>query len=364
MKKLWTFLKILFLRLRFLMIFIVIGIVMASWPTIMAMVDRYTRPEKEASKGSNDLEWYCPMHPSVVRDEAGQKCPICGMPLSKRKKGEKVELPPGVASRTVLSPFRVRQAGIATSEVAYRTLAREVRSVGFIDYDQRLLAHISVRIAGRADEIYINYVGIPVKAGDPVYKLYSPELLTTQKEYLLALAKVDELSARSSPDDAALVEARATLASSAERLRLWGITAEEIARLQEKKKVLTHLTIRSPIEGVVIKKEIYAGQYVEVGEVPYTVADLRNVWMQAEIFESDIALVRPGQAVEIRTEAYPGELFKGTVAFVEPILRAETRTVRVRADVPNLELKLKPGMFVTAALRVPVARSGEVYYGC
>jgi membrane fusion protein, copper/silver efflux system len=358
-----TFFRVLFVRLRFVLVFVVVGLLVGNWDRIMNVVDRLTRP-RAGDVVSGEFEWFCPMHPTVVRQDPKEKCPICGMPLSQRKRGEKTALPPGVLQRVALTPTRIRQAGVGTEEVAYRPLVREIRTVGNIVWDERKLAHISARIAGRADELFINFAGVRVKKGDPVYKLYSPDLVTTQEEYVLALKGLEDVKSRPGADEAAIGRAQRLAGSAREKLRLWGITDEQIADLQKSGKPQTHLTIVSPIPGLVIEKDIHAGHYLKEGEDPYTVVDDSVVWMQADVFERDMALVREGQVVEIKAEAFPNDAFRGTVAFVAPELDLATRTVKVRVDVPNPEAKLKAGMYVTAALRVPLGKSTDVYYGC
>ncbi|MBI3269664.1 MAG: efflux RND transporter periplasmic adaptor subunit [Planctomycetes bacterium] len=361
-------LQILFVRLRFLFVFVVVGLVVGNWGFILAYVDRMTRPRGAEDAAQGDFEWFCPMHPSVVRDDPKQKCPICGMPLSKRKRGEPTRLPPGILSRLQLSPYRIRQAGVATTEVRYRALVREVRAVGTVDYDETRLAHISARVAGRVEELYVNFAGVEVHKGDPVYKLYSPDLVSAQEEYVLSLKANDTAQAPAGAPAAGAtgpVAASERVSQSArDRLRLWGLTDEQLAELEKSRQAQHAVTIFSPLSGVVIEKEIHAGHYLQVGEDPYTVADLSNVWAQVEVFESDVPLLEIGQTVELVNEAFPAEPFVGTIAFVAPALQPETRTVRVRIDVPNPERKLKPGMFVSAILRVPVGRHAEVFYGC
>lgn len=352
--------RTLFLRLRFLFVFIAIGLVVGHWDGIMTRLDRWTRGEAK-DLVSGDVEWFCPMHPSVIRGNDKDKCPICFMPLSRRKKGEPLETPAGVLHRLQLSPARIRQAGVATAEIGYRDLVREIRTLGSLEWDERKIAHPSVRVAGRVDELYVNFVGQRIRKGDPLYKLYSPDLVTTQEEYLLALRTVEELKGS---DAASLARAGRLAESTRERLRLWGIGDDQIAALEKSKKAETHLVIASPIAGVVTKKDVDIGHYVSVGQDPWTVADDSVFWMQAQVFERDLGLIKAGQTVDIAVEAYPGRPFAGKVAFIAPEVQADSRTARVRVEVPNPDGLLKPGMLVSAVFRVPLGRSGELFYGC
>jgi Cu(I)/Ag(I) efflux system membrane fusion protein len=147
-------------------------------------------------------------------------------------------------------------------------------------------------------------------------------------------------------------------------MRLWGISDDQVAALEKSRKADTHAVIASPIGGVVIKKDIDIGRYVMVGEDPWTVADDTAFWMQAQVFERDLGLVKEGQQVEISAEAFPGRKFGGKVAFIAPEVQADTRTARVRVEIPNPDGALRSGMYVTAVFRVPLGRSGEVFYGC
>jgi Cu(I)/Ag(I) efflux system membrane fusion protein len=354
-----SILKILLVRLRFLLAFLTIGLLVAKWDYILNLTDRLTRPSSTAEKLAGDVEWFCPMHPSVVRAEPGN-CPICGMPLSQRKRGAIAKPPEGVLSRLQLSPYRIRQAGLATEEIRYRPLVRDVRTVGFIAYDERRLTDLSARIAGRVDELFVNFEGDRVKANEPVYKIYSPDLVTTQEEYLLAMKTLDEISQVDQHDKE--VGARATrLAEAArQRLRLWGISDAQVAEIERTRKAQTHLVIHSPVSGVVYKKDIHAGHYVEVGQDPFTIADDSTVWMQAEVFERELGLITVGQLVEIESEAYPGKPFHGAVAYIQPSLQAETRTAKVRVDIDNENGSLKPGMYVSAIVRVPLGKVEEI----
>ena len=344
------FFQILFIRLRFVLVFVAVGLVVGNWSRITNIVDRYTRPHGE-EVASGDFEWFCPMHPTVIRNDPNAKCPICGMPLSKRKKAEKVELPAGILGRLQLSPYRIRQAGVASEEARPRALVREIRTVGRIDWDERRYSDLAARVGGRADELYVNFTGVRIQKGDPLYRLYSPDLVSTQEEYLLALKGLEDAQKAGGE---AIGRARRLAEASRERLRLWGIADAQIGELEKTKKAQTYLTITSQSSGIVVTKNIHAGHQVNVGDDPYTLVDDAVMWMQAEVFEKDLTLVRDGLKVEITSEAFPGRTFEGTVAFVAPQVSPQTRTVKVRVDVPNPERILKSGLYVTAVLRIPI----------
>ncbi|HLY72564.1 MAG TPA: efflux RND transporter periplasmic adaptor subunit [Planctomycetota bacterium] len=356
--------KIVFLRLRFIFIFVVIGVVSWKWELIMNTVDKVTRPKQAADLVQGDYEWYCPMHPFIIRSDDKQKCPICGMPLSRRKRGEQVQLPAGVVGHVQLSPYRIKQGGVATEEIGYKTLIRELRTVGTIDYDERRANKITARFPGRADELFVNFAGVRIQKGDPLYKIYSPDLAATEEEYLLAIKGYEDQNTPEGAKGDAVDRARRLVDSSRQRMKLWGITDEQIHALEKAKKVETYVTVESPVSGIVTRKDITAGQQLMMGDSPYTVIDDASVWMQAEVFERDLSLIREGRMVEIATESYPGESFMGKVSFVGQQIDPATRTIRVRVDVDNSNLRLKQGMYVTALFRIPVAGFGEIFYGC
>jgi Cu(I)/Ag(I) efflux system membrane fusion protein len=343
--------KTLFLRLRFIFVFIVIALIVGRWSWIMNVADRITRPKTVAEAATAGFEWFCPMHPTVVRGDNKEKCPLCGMPLSKRKHGEVVKLPAGVLSRLQLTPFRIQQAGVAVEEIGFRPLVRELRTVGTMEWDDRRMSHPSVRVAGRVDELYVNFVGARVKKGDPLYKLYSPDLSSTQVEYLLALKAIEETKDASAD---AVGRAKRLAESSRERLRLWGLTDEQLDLLEKSRQATSHVTITSPVAGLVIKKAIDLGHYVVVGEDPWTLVDDSVMWLQAEIFERDLALVKLDQQVELSSEAWPGAPVLGRIVFIAPTVEPETRTTKVRIEVPNPGSLFKAGMYMTAVFRVPL----------
>ncbi len=318
-----------------------------------------------AASEEGEVEYFCPMHPQVVSDKPG-KCPICGMPLSKRPKGA-VKAPTEAGPEVPIVQFSPRQmklAGVRTDTASYRSLTREIYTVGRMTYDERKLAYATARIMGRVDKLFVDFTGTDVEQGAPLVWIYSPDLVSTQKEYLLALDTVKKLQGSSTKE--VVRGAESLLKASRERLLLWGITEEQVEELTRTREVKTHLVIYSPITGTVIKKDVLVGQYVMEGTQMYTIADLSNLWMMADVYEFEMALVKLGQKVEITSPTYPGHAFIGMVSFIDPFLNEQTRSVKVRVDVPNPELKLKPGMFVNATIKVPLGGEGgdRITYYC
>jgi len=253
-----------------------------------------------------------------------------------------------------VGPDQLRLAGVKTFEVTPRSLTREIQAVGRIDYDEKRLAFVSARVAGRIDRLYVNFTGTTVERGQPLLELYSPDLVSAQQEYLLALTTLERISKSPQPE---IVEGTRSLVEAArKRLLLWGITDEQIGELKNRREPRIHMTILSPITGTVIEKKALEGKYVAAGEPLYTIADLSSIWMLAEVYEYEMGLVRLDQEVEITTPTYSDRPFKGKISFINPSLEEKTRTVKVRADVPNPDGRLKPGMFVRARLVTPLGR--------
>jgi len=359
-RKTLTGIQIIFARLRFVAIFIIVALVVGYWDNIKNYYDKWTRPavapDSLVSAAAGDIEFYCPMHPEVVRSQPGQ-CPKCGMPLVKRNKGQAEQLPADVLARVTLTPKRKALAGIATTAVEYRTLVREIRSVAVLDYDETKLAHISARVPGRADDLFVQYTGQAVKRGDPVYSLYSPEVYTAQRDYLRARKQVNDL-AHNSPEQAKM-DATAFYNATLQKLVLWGVTQDQLDKLDDEfdrtGKIANNLTVTSPITGIVIKKSISAGDYIQVGAEPYTVADLSKLWLQLKLYERDVPLVQVGDPVDVMVEAFPNQVFTGGVTFKSFAVDPDTRTLDARVEVDNPDLRLRPGMFADAIVHVPMS---------
>jgi Cu(I)/Ag(I) efflux system membrane fusion protein len=272
---------------------------------------------------------------------------------SQHDKPVKPEKEKAISDKTVrLSPEVVRMSGIRTVPVRYRRLVKEIQTVGEIAYDERRVKVVSAWIGGRIDKLYVDFTGVEVKKGDPLAEVYSPELVSTQQEYLLALETLGKMWSLGNED--AKKSAKDLVEATRQRLLLWGISEEQIDRIKKTREVNTHMTVHAPIGGTVIHKRVHEGQYVKTGEPLYTIVDLSVVWALSDIYEYEMAWVKRGQNVSITSVTYPGVPFTGTVSFIDPFLDRKTRTVKVRMDVPNSKLMLKPGMFVETRLKIPL----------
>jgi Cu(I)/Ag(I) efflux system membrane fusion protein len=255
----------------------------------------------------------------------------------------------------VVIPAVARQLiGVRNAPAAYRALEQEIRTVGTVDVNERGLTQVTLKVSGWIKDVFVNSVGRPVRRGEPLFTLYSPDLLVTQDEYLLALKTQAQLAA--SPLAEAKANTVALVGSARERLRLWDLTDEQIAALERRGKAEPVLTVYAPSTGIVMKREALPGKYVEPGTTLYEVADLSTVWISADIYESEVTAVKLDQPVSVTFTAYPRETFRGNVSYIYPSLNTEARTVRVRLELPNPGLKLKPGMFGTVTLQIDAAR--------
>ncbi len=330
-----------------------IAVVLALF--VLSMTTAVIAPAQEEDE---ILYWTCGMHPSVRADGPG-KCPICNMDLVPVRVGQEEEQ--DVVTLTLSE--RARQlAGVRTSEVEYLPLERTIRAVGMLDYDERNRTYIAAWVSGRIDRLFVDFTGARVRAGEPLLWIYSPELVTAEEEYLLSLETVARV--QDSPAAEMAANARALLESSRSKLLLMGVTEGQIDELEQQGAARNEAVIVAPASGTVIHKGVQEGQYVKQGQHLFEIADLSGLWMMADIFETDYALIEEGQEVEITAPSYPGETFHGRVSFIDPFLDPSTRTVNVRVNVPNPGGRLKPGLSVDARVRAPVAKDDRDFYSC
>jgi Cu(I)/Ag(I) efflux system membrane fusion protein len=293
--------------------------------------------------------WTCSMHPNVRQPGPGQ-CPICGMDLipATTGSGDDGDETPVIT----LSAAARKLAEIRVAPVERRHVTAELRLAGKIEYDETTLREIAAWVPGRLERLYVAYTGEYVATGAPLVELYSPELLVGQQELLAALNMINNLSAGAAEN--VRQTAQRTAAAAREKLRRWGLTPEQIQEIISRGTPVDRVTITAPQGGVVVRKDAVEGAYVMTGMPIYAIADLSTLWVQLDAYEEDLAWVRAGDEVEFTTEAIPGEVFTGTVAFIAPILDESTRAVRVRVEAPNPRGRLKPGMFVRSVLQAGI----------
>jgi len=295
----------------------------------------------------------CPMHPSVRLPDPDAKCPICFMDLIPVADdgGEGNEL------RVSMSESAAALSDIETAPVGRFFPTAEVRLYGKVTYDETSVARLTAYFPGRIERLFVNYLGVPVAKGDHMAEVYSPELIAAFEEFRQAKAAAESNTATSELIRSAT---RDTLVAAREKLRLFGITPEQIAAIEDGSFESDRLTIYAPIGGVVTHLAAREGDYVQTGAPIATVADLSRLWLDLEAYESQLPMLRWGQRVSFTVEAHPGEVFEGQISFIEPMVDQRLRTAAVRVAVDNTDRRLKPGMFASAVVRPRVAEGGAV----
>jgi RND family efflux transporter MFP subunit len=254
-----------------------------------------------------------------------------------------------------LTPERMQSIGVRTGTVEYKQVSNDIRATGNVDIDERLVSYVQVRFPGYIRKVFANATYQYVRAGEPLFTVYSPDLVATQKEFLLA--RHNEQTLGSSTVDGVASGAE-TLASAAEqRLEQWDVPQSELNKLKLSGKPIMDLTINSPVSGYITERTALPNMYVETSTRLYTIADLSHVWVYAQVFQGDVGQLKPGDASEITVDSYPGRIFAGRIEQVLPQVDMATRTVRVRLAIANPGLKLKPGMFVNVALKTSIGRA-------
>ena len=286
------------------------------------------------------LYWTCGMHPSVKAEEPG-KCPICNMDLVPVMRVTETVPDEEKGIELTIGPAAARLAQIRTVEITRMMLVKKIRAPGELAYDETRSAVISSRVSGWIERLYADYTGVEIGKGEPLAEIYSPELVTAQKEYLLARSTALEKSAR-------------------EKLLLLGITPAQVDGLERRSEVKTVLPILAEIGGTVVHRYVTDGDFVKKGQALFLVSDLSRLWVYADLFENNLQHVEIGQMASITSDAFPGEEILAQVAFIEPSLDRKTRSVKVRLDVDNSNRLLKPGIRVDVAFRIPLSSDNGI----
>lgn len=252
------------------------------------------------------------------------------------------------AGAVMISAERQRLIGLTTARVERRSLERAIRAVGLVAYDERRVAHIHTKVTGWIESLQVDFTGELVEEGQQLLEIYSPELLSTQEEYLLALRAQGSLG--NSRYDVVRKGSDGLLQATRRRLQLWDITDAQIMAIEEMDKPFERLAIYSPIRGFVTHKAAYEGQHVGPDAELYTIADLREVWITADIYEYELPLIRVGQRAVVTLPYFPGESFAGRVDYIYPYMEAATRTAKARLVFSNPDWKLKPDMYANVVL--------------
>jgi len=356
-------------------IFKVAAILLAVILVITGSYFVYTKYNLKSSPQQTSAEIYtCPMHPQIIQDRPGQ-CPICGMDLVKKNeiKDENTDntehdLSAANINAVKLSPSQQVLANVQTEAVKTMVFQGEKTFNGYVKINEKNFAHISTAVSGKIVKMYVNFEGQYVKKGQPVLEIYSPEMVATEKEYLLALNNLKQVLM--SGNLKAIEHAESLVEASKRRLTYWEMTSAQLEELENSQAVRNTMIQYSKFSGTITKKYVHVGHWAIAGEDIYDVADLSNIWVIANIYESDIQYIKNGQSADIYSSAYPDDMIRAKINFINPIFNPESRTMEVRLDVSNPGMKLKPDMYVkikintyqNQTLAVPknaVIRTGE-----
>lgn len=308
----------------------------------------------DSQTGKKIKYWVAPMDPTYIRDKPG-KSPM-GMDLVPVYEEEGKEKEP--ASIISIDPVTMQNMGVRLGRVQRKTLIKYIRTLGNITFDETKIFTVNTKFNGWIEKLYVNFVGEDVKKGQPLFDIYSPELVTAQEEYLLAVEQYNSLATNSY--SRVRNGAERLLKASLTRLRYWDLTEEQIEQIGKSGKVQKILTIYSPAAGVVTQKIAFEGHYVKEGEHQYQIVDLSSVWVDVDVYEYELPWVRKGMAADMELAYIPGKRFKGRVLFIYPYLEAKTRTAKLRLAFANPGYQLKPGMYADIYLKSVVAKDSLV----
>ena len=320
-------------------------------------------PAASGKAAKSAVRYRCPMHPNYTSDKPGD-CPICGMklvPIEEEKParrtpaaGNVAKAGPPVAGQAAitLSPEKQQLIGLRTQVVTREPMTKVIRTVGQVTADETRLSRVYSKVGGWVEKLYVNFTGTTVRKGQPLLSIYSPELVSTQEEYLLALRAHARLV--QSPFQEVAGGGDSLLAATRRRLQLWDVPESEIRRIEQAGQPIKSLTLYSPATGYVMDKPVLEGQKVDPSTQLMVVADLSEVWVQAEFYEEDMPLVRVGDTAQLTANAYPARTWRGAIDYIYPSVDPQTRTLRARLRFANAGLILKPGMYANVMIEKPL----------
>ena len=302
-----------------------------------------------AAKERKVLYWYDPMHPAYKSDKPGI-APDCGMTLVPKYADEQNSMANMPSGAVTLSAEKQQLIGVRITKVERQPLTRTVRTTAQLTADETKIAHVHVKVTGYIDKVFVDYVGHLVKKGEPLFTIYSPDLVATQEEYLIS--KRGEKYLGGSPYKEVSDGANSLLKASRDRLKLWDISDEQIKKLDETGEVSKTITFYSPITGFVTDRKAFPQVAVTPDTELYTVSDLSTIWANADIYEYEVPYVHVGQRATMQLSYFPGRIWTGTVSHIHPMVDPQTRTVKVRIEFPNPNFELKPEMFADVQLNI------------
>ncbi len=310
-------------------------------------------PPRTVEEGDRKiLYWRSPMDPTEIYKEPGKD--KMGMDLVPVYEEEEAAGPPGTVR---IDPATVQNIGVKTAVIERKSLSRDIRTIGWVAYDEKKVRRISPKIGGWVEQQYVNFPGQVVEKGERLLEIYSPELVATQEEYLVAVQYYDRLKDSTVWNVAAGAES--LLRSSEARLRYWDITEAQIKALRERGEITRTMVLHAPFKGIVTERNIPEGGYVQPGQNLYNIADISSVWVYADIYEYEAPWLELGQEAEMTLAYEPGKTYRGKVTYIYPYLKNMTRTLQVRMEFTNSkDFSLKPDMWANLTLRSAVAREG------
>jgi Cu(I)/Ag(I) efflux system membrane fusion protein len=299
------------------------------------------KPKQEITADENKKTiWTCAMHPQIRMDHPG-KCPICGMDLIPLIQNTAPVNPDAV----LMTEEGIKLAEVQTSIVSRQKPVKKIQLYGRIQADERLVQTIPAHVPGRIEKLLVNFTGEEVRQGQAIAQIYSPELVTAQKELLEAL-KIKEMQP-------------ALLNAAREKLRQWKFTDSQIADIENSGSTKTVFDVYATVSGIVINKSVNVGDHVSQGEPLYEIADLSQVWAMFDAYETDLPWIRKGNRITFTLQSQPGKEYSGIVSFIDPVINPQTRVASVRLEIPNAGNILKPDMFATGVLTAHLATLGN-----